>query len=573
MRFSTAFIPTLRQEPKEAEAISHKLMLRSGMIRRLASGVYCYLPLGWKVLKKVIAIVREEMDRTGAQEVLLPAIHPIELWEKTGRVHDLGEDMIKFKNRSGRIMALGPTHEEVITWLVAAEVHSYKQLPVILYQIQTKFRDEPRPRFGVIRTCEFIMKDAYSFHTDWDSLDIAYSEMYSAYSRIFERCGLNFIIVEADPGVMGGDVSHEFMALSEYGEDKIVLCKECDYSTSLDIAERKPVLKDYPQKPLGDLQEVHTPGIKSVEEVSRFLKVPCENLLKTIIYKAGDEFVACMVPGDKEINEIKLRRYLNVKSLRMAEPDEIRNITGAEVGFSGPVGLKIKKIADYDVKGMSNFVTGANKTDYHLKNVNIGRDFEIDEFADIRYVQQGDICPKCGEKLEIKNAIEIGHIFKLGTKYSQPLNAVFLDEKGKEHPIIMGCYGIGVNRIIASYIEQNYDDKGIIWNRELAPFKFIIIPVNMGEERIRNKADQIYQFLNEKEFNVLYDDRDLRAGIKFNDADLIGIPYQIIIGDRFLKEGKIELKSRRTRKSIFISDVNELLGEDSLDIIDKIQPL
>jgi prolyl-tRNA synthetase len=561
MRYSSAFIPTLREEPKEAEAISHKLMLRSGMIRRLASGVYCYLPLGWRVLKKVIEIVREEMDAAGAQEVLLPAIHPVELWEKTGRIHDLGADMIKFKNRSGKMMALGPTHEEVITWLVAAEIRSYRQLPLILYQIQTKFRDEPRPRFGVIRTCEFIMKDAYSFHTDWDCLDIAYQKMYSAYSRIFERAGLDFLIVEADPGVMGGNVSHEFMALSEYGEDKVVVCKKCDYKTSLEIAERKPPEIEKKKEPLEKVKEVHTPGISSVEEVSKFLNVSPHKLLKTIIYKAGDEFIAALVPGDKEINEIKLRRHLDVKELRMAEPDEIREITGGEVGFSGPVGLKIRKIADYEVKGMQNLVTGANKTDYHLMNVNIGRDFEIDEFTDLRYVEEGDLCPRCGSELEIRNAIEIGHIFKLGTKYSQPLNAIFLDEEGKEHPIIMGCYGIGVNRIIASYIEQNYDPKGIIWNKELAPFEYIIIPVNMGEEKIREKAEQIYNFLVEKGIEVLYDDRDLRAGIKFNDADLIGIPNQIIIGDKYLKEGKIELKSRRTRESQFLFELKELVRE------------
>lgn len=561
MRYSSAFIPTLREEPKEAEAISHRLMLRSGMIRRLASGVYCYLPLGWRVLKKVIEIVREEMNAAGAQEMLLPAIHPVELWEKTGRIHDLGADMIKFKNRSGKTMALGPTHEEVITWLVAGEVRSYKQLPLILYQIQTKFRDEPRPRFGVIRTCEFIMKDAYSFHTDWDSLDVAYQKMYSAYSRIFERVGLDFLIVEADPGVMGGNVSHEFMALSEYGEDKVVVCKKCDYKTSLEIAERRPPEIKKKKEPLEKVKEVHTPGISSVEEVSKFLNVSPHKLLKTIIYKAGDKFIAAMVPGNKEINEIKLRRHLGVKELRMAEPDEIREITGAEVGFSGPVGLKIRKIADYEVKEMQNLVTGANKTDYHLMHVNIGRDFEIDEFIDLRYVEKGDLCPRCGSDLEIKNAIEIGHIFKLGTKYSQPLNAIFWDEEGKEHPVIMGCYGIGVNRIIASYIEQNHDPKGIIWDKEVAPFEYIIIPVNMGEEKIKEKAEQIYSFLVGKGIDVLYDDRDLRAGIKFNDADLIGIPKQIIIGDKYLKEGKIELKSRRTRESQFLSEPDELVTE------------
>jgi prolyl-tRNA synthetase len=351
------------------------------------------------------------------------------------------------------------------------------------------------------------------------------------------------------------------MALSEYGEDKVVVCKKCDYKTSLEIAERKPPEIEKKKEPLEKVKEVHTPGISSVEEVSKFLNVSPHKLLKTIIYKAGDEFIAALVPGDKEINEIKLRRHLDVKELRMAEPDEIREITGGEVGFSGPVGLKIRKIADYEVKGMQNLVTGANKTDYHLMNVNIGRDFEIDEFTDLRYVEEGDLCPRCGSELEIRNAIEIGHIFKLGTKYSQPLNAIFLDEEGKEHPIIMGCYGIGVNRIIASYIEQNYDPKGIIWNKELAPFEYIIIPVNMGEEKIREKAEQIYNFLVEKGIEVLYDDRDLRAGIKFNDADLIGIPNQIIIGDKYLKEGKIELKSRRTRESQFLFELKELVRE------------
>ena len=560
MKFSEALISTSKEIPQEAEAVSHILMLRCGMIKRLSSGFYCYLPLGFRVLHKITNIIRQEMDKAGAQEVLLPAVHPQELWEKTGRLTVLGQDMIKFKNRNQKLMILGPTHEEVITWLVSQTVKSYKKLPLILYQIQTKFRDEPRPRFGVIRTSEFIMKDAYSFNSDWESLDESYQKMYQAYCRIFERCGLNYLAVEADPGAMGGDVSNEFMALSEFGEDKIVRCEKCAYSASREVAQRaEQIQKDVKTEPQKELTQVHTPGVKSVENVARFLKLPVQKLLKTIIYKSGSEFVAVLVRGDQEINEVKLRKYLKSGELRMATPEEIKQLTGAEVGFSGPLGLNIRLIADYDVKALKNCVTGANKTDYHLLNVNPGRDFKIKEFSDLRYIEEGDICPKCRGRLEIKNAIEIGHIFKLGTRYSKPLGAKFIDKDGKEKEIIMGCYGIGVNRIAAAFIEQNYDQKGIIWKENIAPYKVILIATNTAQSAILKESDEIYDYLSGNNIEVLYDDRDIRAGMKFNDADLIGIPYQIIIGTKFLKEKKIEFRTRDKKISLDLDYKEQIL--------------
>jgi len=558
MRLTKMLLPTLKEVPKEAIAVSHRLMLRSGMIKRLSSGIYCYLPLGWRVILKVMNIIREEMNSAGAQEVLLPAIHPQELWDKTGRLTTLGDDMIKFKNRSDKPMVLGPTHEEVITWLMSTAVNSYKQLPQILYQIQTKFRDEPRSRFGVIRTCEFIMKDAYSFNENWESLDESYQRMYDAYCRIFERCGLDFLAVEADPGIMGGDVSHEFMALSEFGEDKIVVCKKCNYLASRDVAQRAENLQQEDEKEQ-DIKEVHTPGFASVENVSKFLKVSPQKLLKTIIYKSENEFIAVILRGNNEINENKLCNYLGTKELRMASSEEIKQLTGSNVGFSGPVGLKIKICADYDVKGAKNCVTGANRTDYHLLNVNEGRDFKVEEFADLRQVEEGDLCFKCRSKLEMSNAIEIGHVFKLGTRYSKPLGAVFVDENGKENDIIMGCYGIGVNRIAAAYIEQSYDEKGIIWKRGIAPFDVIVIATNMEDEAIAGKAAEIYEYLLQEGVEVLYDDRPLRAGMKFNDADLIGIPYQIVIGRKYLEEKKVEFRSRDKEISVDLSGNEQIL--------------
>ncbi|MDP8234464.1 MAG: proline--tRNA ligase [Candidatus Saelkia tenebricola] len=558
MRFTKMLIPTLKEIPKEAEALSHRLMLRSGMIRRLASGLYCYLPLGWRVMLKVMTIIREEMNAEGAQEVLLPAIHPQELWEKTGRFAVLGDDMIKFKNRSDKSMVLGPTHEEIITWLLTQDVKSYKQLPQVLYQIQTKFRDEPRPRFGVVRTCEFIMKDAYSFNESWESLDESYKKMYHAYCRIFERCGVDFLAVEADPGIMGGDVSHEFMAISEFGEDKVVVCEKCNYLASKDVAQRAEDSNQIDEKEQ-DVKEVYTPEITSVSEVSKFFKISPQKLLKTIIYKADSEFIAVILRGGNEVNENKLRKYLGVKELRMSSPEEIKHVTSSGVGFSGPVGLKIKIFADYDVKGIKNCVTGANRTDYHLINVNEGRDFKVEDFADLRQVEEGDLCFKCKSELKISNAIEIGHVFKLGTRYSDPLGAVFVDDNGKERNMIMGCYGIGVNRIIAAYIEQNYDQKGIIWSKGIAPFEVVVIATNIEDETIAKKAEQVYKYLLQEGIEVLYDDRLLRAGAKFNDADLIGISYQVVIGTKYLKEKKMEFRSRNKEILVDLNKEEQLL--------------
>ncbi len=558
MKATEILLSTLKEVPKDAEAISHQLMLRSGMIRRLSSGLYCYLPVGFKVLLKVINIIREEMNKANAQEVLLPAIQPLELWEKTGRINALGDDMIKFSNRSGKNMVLGPTHEEVITWLISQEVSSYKQLPIIMYQIQTKFRDEPRPRFGVIRTCEFIMKDAYSFNASWESLDESYKKMYDVYCRIFKRCGLDFIAVEADPGIMGGDISHEFMAITKYGEDKIVVCKKCRYSASRNVAQRSENVKTDNEKE-NEKKDVKTDAITSVENVAKYLKVSAQKILKTIIYKSAEELLAVIIRGDHEVNEIKLRKYLKTKDLRMATGEEIKELTKADVGFSGPCDLKIRLIADYDVRGLKNAVTGANRTGYHFLNVNIKRDFDVKEFADLRFVEDQDICPKCKSFLKTENALEVGHIFKLGTRYSKPLEAQFSDEKGEKKDILMGCYGIGVNRILAAFIEQNNDEKGILWARSIAPYDAVVITTNSEDKNISSKASEVYDYLIKEGFEALYDDRDVRVGLKFNDADLLGIPYQIIVGAKFLKEGIIEFRSRNKKINADIADKKDIL--------------
>lgn len=549
MRWSKAFIPTLKEEPKEAEAISHKLMLRAGLIRKLTSGTYSYLPLGWRVLNKVINIVREEMNASGAQEVLLPAMHPKELWEKTGRYELLNKDiLVTYTDRNGKETIFGPTHEEIITHLVAGEVRSYKQLPQTLYQIQTKFRDEPRPRFGVIRTAEFIMKDAYSFDIDWEGLEQSYKIMYDVYCRIFERCGLNFIAVEADPGMMGGNVSHEFMVPAESGEDEIVVCKSCGYAASLDKAEAgKTSSLQPPASDLKPIKEVETPGITTVEKVSKLLKVTPGDLVKTIILVADGKEVALLVRGDYELNLVKIARFLKAESLMLADEGVIEKVTGGPLGFSGPAGLKgIRIFADYSVQGMVDFVTGANKKDRHLLNVNLERDFKVEGFGDFRYITPQDACPRCGKVIAIKTAIEVGHVFKLGTKYSGVLKANFLDAAGKEKPMIMGCYGIGINRIIAAFIEQNHDKEGIIWNKALCPFEILLLPTNFAEPSIKETAEKIYKQLLDEGISALLDDREVSPGIKFKDADLLGIPLRLVIGKKFLDKGLFELKIRRT---------------------------
>ncbi|KPK38102.1 MAG: prolyl-tRNA synthetase [Omnitrophica WOR_2 bacterium SM23_29] len=548
MRWSEGFIPTLKEEPAEAEIISHKLMIRAGLIRKLTAGAYSYLPLGFRVLNKIESIIREEMDAKGAQEVLLPALQPSELWKESGRYEDLGEDMVKFIDRHKKEMVMGPTHEEVITGLVHGEVKSYRQLPLILYQIQTKFRDEMRPRFGVIRSREFIMKDAYSFDRDAKGLEASYKKMYDAYCRIFSRCGLSYIIVEADPGVMGGDVSHEFMVLSKSGEDLLAHCKKCGYAASLDKAQcvEKSELEE---KELKSLKEVDTPDITTIDKVSKLLNVRPDKMVKTLIYEADGNPIAILVRGDHDINEAKLKRVLNVSHIKLAEPEMIEVVTKAPVGFAGPCGLKgIEMIVDSSLKGLKNFVTGANKRDKHLINVNFDRDFKAEKFADIRYITEDDRCPKCKGDIKIEHAIEVGHVFKLGIKYSQTLSATFLDEDGKEKPFIMGCYGIGVNRIAAALIEQSHDADGIIWHPAIAPYEVVILPLNTEHKPSVDAAEKIYNELTSAGIETILDDRNERAGVKFKDADLIGFPVQVVIGEKRLANGEVEVKDRKTKQ-------------------------
>lgn len=545
MRWTQTLIPSLRNIPKDAEAISHQLALRAGLIRQLASGVYSYLPLGFRVLLKIIGIIREEMNRAGACEVLLPALHPAEIWKKSGRYETLGEDKIAFKNRAGHEFVLGPTHEEIITDLVGTNIKSFRDLPLNLYQIQNKFRDEARPRFGVIRTKEFIMKDAYSFDVDDKGLELNYQKMSEAYHRIFSRCGLKFQVVNADTGMMGGKMSQEFMVICAYGEDRVA-SSEDGYLASQDIAMRgDPHLKT--PAPQGGRPEVFdTPNLRTIEEISHRYKVQPSHMIKTLIYMADGKAIAALVTGDSEVNESKLRKLVGAKELRQADGHEILEATGAPVGFAGPVGLKIPVYADWDILGLADAVTGANQKDKHLKNVTAGRDFTPTAAGDIRFVKDGDLAPDGKSKLALTTSMEIGHIFKLGTRYTESIGAYFLDEKGERKPAIMGCYGIGVNRILAAAIEQHHDIKGVQWPEAIAPFAVEIITINQSDEKVVKAAEDIYKELTAAGKEVLFDDRDERAGVKFNDADLIGIPKQIVIGERNLAQGKVEIKNRQT---------------------------
>ena len=545
MRWTQTLIPSLRNIPKDAEAISHQLALRAGLVRQLSSGVYSYLPLGFRTLLKIIGIIREEMNRAGASEVLLPALHPAEIWKKSGRYETLGDDKIAFKNRAGHEFVLGPTHEEIITELVGTNIKSFRDLPLNLFQIQNKFRDEARPRFGVIRTKEFIMKDAYSFDVDEKGLDANYQKMYDAYHRIFTRCGLKFQVVNADTGMMGGKMSQEFMVICPYGEDRVA-SSEDGYLASQDIAMRgNPGLKT-PEPKIPAPEAFDTPNLRTIEEITHRYKVEAGHMIKTLIFMADGKAVAALVTGDSEVNEGKLRKLIGAKELRQADGHEILEATGAPVGFAGPVGLKIPVYADWDILGIADAVTGANQKDKHIKGVTMGRDFTPTATGDIRFVKDCDLAPDGHSKLALTTSMEIGHIFKLGTRYSESIGAHFLDEKGERKPAIMGCYGIGVNRILAATIEQHHDLKGIQWPEAVAPFAIEIITVNHADEKVRSAADKIYEELTLAGKDVLFDDRDERAGVKFNDADLVGIPTQIIIGDRSLKEGKVELKDRRT---------------------------
>ena len=562
MRYSEIFLPTVREVPSDAEIISHQLMIRAGMIRKLTSGIYTYLPLGYRVIQKLERIIREEMNKAGAQEVFMPTVQPRELWEESGRWNYYGKELLRFKDRNDRDCCLGPTHEEVITDLVRNVIKTYRQLPKNLYQIQTKFRDEIRPRFGVMRCREFSMKDAYSFDENEEGVDISYKKMFDAYCKIFERCGLRFRAVEADTGSIGGSFSHEFMVMAETGEDAVCFCSNCDYAANLEKAEIAiPDRRETKKEEFLSLEYVHTPDMKSIEEVSVFLNAAPKDVVKTMIYSADGIPVAVLVRGDEEVNEIKVKNYLGCDILEMATDDIIYDVTGAPRGFAGAVGIKAKIIADYSLLNMINFVMGANKEDYHIKNVNIDRDISIDAFADLRIARETDLCARCGGTLKFARGIEVGHVFKLGTKYSKAMRATYLDKNGKEQYMVMGCYGIGVGRTVAAAIEQNHDENGIIWPMPLAPYQVIITPVNVNDENIRKISEHLYNALSAKGIEVILDDRDERAGVKFMDADLIGIPLRVIVGKKALTDGKIEIKLRGS------GEVNILAIDNSEDFI------
>ena len=545
MRWSQQLIPTLREAPAEAEIPSHQLMLRAGLIRKLAGGLYTFLPLGLRALRKVERIVREEMDRAGALEVLMPAMHPQELWERTGRFDVLKDVMFKIKDRQERNLVLGPTHEEVVTDLVAHEVQSYRQLPLNLYQIQTKFRDEIRPRFGLMRAKEFIMKDAYSFDMDLAGVEKSYQAMYRAYERIFKRAGLRTKAVEADTGAMGGSASHEFMVLAEAGEDGIIECDACAYAANLERAEGvgrgEKVFADAEKTPV----VVATPNRKTITGVAAFFQSPPARLIKTLIYLADEKPVAVLVPGDREVNEIKLKRTLKATTLALADDATITRVTGAPVGFAGPVGLTITIIADEKLQGYRGAITGANQADAHMVNVDLARDAKIETWADISNANAGDGCPRCGKgNLVAKRGIEVGHVFKLGTKYSEALGAGYLDPAGQRQTAIMGCYGIGVTRTLQSVIEQSHDANGIVWPISIAPYQVEVLPINVAHAPTMEAALKIAAELEAAGFDVLFDDRDERPGVKFKDADLLGLPIRVNVGEKGLAKGVLEIKLR-----------------------------
>ncbi len=548
MLWSKSFIPTLKEEPADAEVPSHKLMLRAGLIRQLMAGAYTYLPLGLRALHKAEAIVREEMDKAGAIEIFMPALQPIDLFVQTGRKEAFGNVLINFevKRRDHKVhLALGPTHEEVVTHLVANNFNSYRQLPITLYQIQTKFRNEERPRFGVLRTSEFLMKDAYSFGTSIEQLDEAYRSMYDAYCRIFTRCGLNYVPVEAESGPIGGDASHEFMIPANNGEDSVVRCDKCSYAANLERAEtgRKPA-KVVEMAGAAQKKQVSTPGTTSIEQVSKLLGCQPSQMIKTLIYLADGKPVAVLIRGDHDANENKVRRALGAQSLTLADEETIKKVTGAPVGFAGPIGIGCDVIADHDVPAIVDAITGANAADAHFVSVHVVRDYPLPKTFDLREAVAGDHCPKCDGKLELVHGIEVGHVFKLGTKYSTALDATFLDEKEQRHPMIMGCYGIGVNRIVAGLAETCHDDNGLIWPVSVAPYEVLLIPLNTTDAEVMEVANRYYQQLRDAGIDVLMDDRDARPGFKFKDADLIGIPLRIVIGGKGLKEGQVEIKWR-----------------------------
>jgi len=547
MRFSKLFGKTLKEIPSEADTLSHQLLLRTGMIQQVATGVYSYLPLGWRVLRKIEQIIREEMDKAGGQELMLPTLQPFELWEETGRRPSFGKTLFIVTDRREHTLVLGPTHEEIITDLVRRYVQSYRDLPLLIYQIQNKFRDEPRPRGGLLRVREFIMKDLYSFHTDEADLDRCYQEMIQAYKNVYSRCGLPSVIVEADSGAIGGKESHEFMLITETGEDEIIYCSNCDYAANIEKASSiKPKLETKPPLPV---EEISTPNIKTIEEVANFVGVPENQTLKAVFYSADDQIVFVVIRGDLDVNETKLKNLLKCSELRLATETETK-AAGLVAGSASPIGIKgIKIIADNSIQLGSNFIAGANKPDTHLKNVNYPRDFKTDLIADIAIARSGDNCPKCNGKFRSSHGIEVGHVFKLGTFYSEKMGASFLDQNGVSRLIIMGTYGIGLGRLLAAAVEQNHDDKGIIWPVAIAPYHVYLCPLRLENPDIAATAEKLYQDLTNEKVEVLFDDRNDSPGIKFNDADLLGIPLRLTISPRTLESQSIEVKWRQEKQT------------------------
>ena len=550
IRYSRYLMPTTKETPSDAEVTSHRLMLRAGLIRKVASGIYTYLPAGLRVLRKVERIIREEMDRAGAQEVLMPAVVPAELWQESGRWEAYGKELLRFRDRADREFCLGPTHEEVITDLVRREIRSYRQLPANFYQIQDKFRDEIRPRFGLMRGREFFMKDAYSFDMDEEGAAQSYRQMYEAYCRIFRRMGLSFRAVEADTGSIGGSSSHEFMVIAESGEDAIVSCTACEYSANVEKAECPPgPSAGFAGRKPGSPRKVPTPGKRTIGEVSAFLGIDPGSLLKTLLFESDRGDAAVVVSGRYEVNEVKVKNLLGADWVRLAPEERVRDLTGAPSGFAGPVGLSIRILADHSVRGIAEGATGANEADAHLVEVVPGRDFEPESYADLRMVTEHDRCPRCGRELRFSRGIEVGHVFRLGTKYSKALSATYLDSDGKEKLMVMGCYGIGVGRTAAAAIEQNHDEDGIIWPLSIAPFEVALLPLNRKREGLPEEAERVGRELSGRGIEVLLDDREERPGIKFKDADLAGIPVRVTFGEKNFQDGFAEIRDRRTGRT------------------------
>ncbi|WP_055106396.1 proline--tRNA ligase [Paenibacillus ihumii] len=560
MRQSQLFANTLREAPAEAEVASHRLLLRAGYIRQLAAGIYTYLPTGWRVLRNVERILREELDNAGAQELLMPSLQPTELWKESGRYNAYGPELIRLTDRHQREFALGPTHEEVVTMLVKNEINSYRRLPVTLYQIQTKFRDERRPRSGLLRGREFLMKDAYSFDASWEGLDRSYRAMYDAYHRIFERCGLTFRAVEADAGSIGGEGgTHEFMALADIGEDTIAVCSHCGYAANVEKATSMEDRFESSESEIPVYEKIHTPGVQTIEQLTQHLQIRPIDVMKTLIYIAGGNPIAVLVRGDHEVNEIKVKNALGVDSVALADAETTVAVTRASIGFAGPIGLSIPLLVDEAVARMECGVAGANESEFHIRNVVPGRDFTVERVGDFRNVKEGESCSRCeAGKLRFVKGVEVGHVFKLGTKYSEALGARYLDTNGREQLMIMGCYGIGVSRIVSAIVEQHHDERGIVWPTAIAPYRVHLIPISIKDDTQRKIANDMYDALRQRGIEVLLDDRDERAGVKFNDSDLIGLPIRIVVGKDSVR-GNVEYVDRGTNEKQLLSIDEALL--------------